>query len=352
MALARTTSRYDDVYLRARAPSLSRSPGVNSMTYGLDLGVIPLLLERNLPHMPSEGRVMIHGQVGSLLEVGTGFHAELTGRDNIYLKGAILGMERSYVERRFTEIVEFSGVERFIDTPVKRYSSGMQVRLASAVAAHLQPAILIVEEVLSVGDAEFQKKCLGKMESVARGSRTVLFVSHNLHAPWLPLLSLPLDRRRGVRADADPAAAIHQYLSVFGHMESTGQIDLSTWPDRDGDGQVRIVAARILDKTGRSTARIERGRPVIPSPKRSGGSESGPANGGCTHGDVPATRDQRADATYSSPYHPTIASTVTRSSKDCRTPDPRCFSCAGELTRLPVDFSIHLAPFFLNTEPV
>lgn len=129
---------------------------------------------------PSEGRVRMKGRVASLLEVGTGFHPELTGRENIFLNGAILGMSRKEIKNRFDEIVAFAEVERFLDTPVKRYSSGMYVRLAFAVAAHLEPEILIVDEVLAVGDAEFQKKCLGKMKDVAKGGRTVLFVSHQL----------------------------------------------------------------------------------------------------------------------------------------------------------------------------
>src|ERR1700747_1304075 len=132
---------------------------------------------------PSEGRVMIKGRVASLLEVGTGFHPELPGRENIYLNGAILGMTRVEIRRKFDEIVAFADVEKFLDTPVKRYSSGMYVRLAFAVAAHLEPEILVIDEVLAVGDAEFQRKCLGKMESVSRGEgRTVLFVSHNMAA--------------------------------------------------------------------------------------------------------------------------------------------------------------------------
>jgi len=129
---------------------------------------------------PTAGRVELHGRVGSLLEVGTGFHQELSGRENIYLNGAVLGMKRAEIARKFDEIVAFSEVERFLDTPVKRYSSGMYVRLAFAVAAHLEPEILLVDEVLAVGDAAFQKKCLGKMNEVARGGRTVIFVSHNL----------------------------------------------------------------------------------------------------------------------------------------------------------------------------
>jgi lipopolysaccharide transport system ATP-binding protein len=131
---------------------------------------------------PTRGRVDIYGRVGSLLEVGTGFHSELSGRENIFLNGAFLGMRREEILRKFDEIVEFSGVEKFLDTPVKFYSSGMYVRLAFAVAAHLEPEILVVDEVLAVGDAEFQKKCLGKMSNVARQGRTVIFVSHNMNA--------------------------------------------------------------------------------------------------------------------------------------------------------------------------
>lgn len=131
---------------------------------------------------PTNGRIKIHGRVASLLEVGTGFHPELTGRENIFLNGAILGMSRTEIQRKFDEIVEFAEVERFLDTPVKRYSSGMYVRLAFGVAAHLEPEILIVDEVLAVGDIQFQKKCLGKMDDVAKTGRTVLFVSHNMAA--------------------------------------------------------------------------------------------------------------------------------------------------------------------------
>lgn len=131
---------------------------------------------------PSEGRVTIKGRVASLLEVGTGFHPELTGRENIFLNGAILGMSQAEIKRKFDEIVDFAEVERFLDTPVKRYSSGMYVRLAFAVAAHLEPEVLVVDEVLAVGDVKFQNKCLGKMESIGKGGRTVIFVSHNMAA--------------------------------------------------------------------------------------------------------------------------------------------------------------------------
>ena len=131
---------------------------------------------------PTTGLAEVYGRVGSLLEVGTGFHAELTGRENIYLSGAVLGMKKAEIAKKFDEIVDFSGVEKFLDTPAKHYSSGMYVRLAFAVAAHLEPEILLVDEVLAVGDVEFQKKCLGKMGAVAKGGRTVLFVSHNMNA--------------------------------------------------------------------------------------------------------------------------------------------------------------------------
>ena len=131
---------------------------------------------------PTTGSIKVNGRVASLLEVGTGFHPEMTGRENIYMNGAILGMRKKEIDRKLDEIIDFSGVERYIDTPVKRYSSGMYVRLAFAVAAHLEPEILIVDEVLAVGDAEFQKKCLGKMQSVSNQGRTVLFVSHNMSA--------------------------------------------------------------------------------------------------------------------------------------------------------------------------
>jgi lipopolysaccharide transport system ATP-binding protein len=162
---------------------------------------------------PTEGYAEIHGRVGSLLEVGTGFHPELTGRENILLNGAILGMKHTEIERKFDEIVAFSEVEQFIDTPVKRYSSGMYLRLAFAVAAHLEPEILVVDEVLAVGDAEFQRKCLGKMSDVAQQGRTVLFVSHNMSAV-LRLTEEALVIEKGhVVLRAPTAQAVDYYLS-------------------------------------------------------------------------------------------------------------------------------------------
>lgn len=163
---------------------------------------------------PSTGRVSIKGRVASLLEVGTGFHGELTGRENVFLNGAILGMPRNEIVRKFDQIVEFSGVHRFLDTPVKRYSSGMYVRLAFSVAAHLEPDILVVDEVLAVGDAEFQKKCLGKMQDAAGGGRTILFVSHNIGAiSALCQRALLLDHGRIVH-DGSVQDAVTQHLAV------------------------------------------------------------------------------------------------------------------------------------------
>ncbi len=162
---------------------------------------------------PTEGTAEIHGRVGSLLEVGTGFHPELTGRENIFLNGAILGMKRTEIDAKFDEIVAFSQVEKFIDTPVKRYSSGMYLRLAFAVAAHLEPEILVVDEVLAVGDAEFQRKCLGKMGDVARDGRTVLFVSHNMSAVLrLTDEAIVLSKGQAVMR-APTAQAVDYYLS-------------------------------------------------------------------------------------------------------------------------------------------
>ena len=162
---------------------------------------------------PTEGTATIHGRVGSLLEVGTGFHPELTGRENIFLNGAILGMHRSEIVRKFDEIVAFAEVEQFIDTPVKRYSSGMYLRLAFAVAAHLEPEILVVDEVLAVGDAEFQRKCLGKMGEVARQGRTVMFVSHNMSA-ILRLTEESLVIQKGTLVMRAPSSeAVSYYLT-------------------------------------------------------------------------------------------------------------------------------------------
>jgi lipopolysaccharide transport system ATP-binding protein len=186
---------------------------------------------------PSEGRVRLRGRVASLLEVGTGFHPELTGRENIFLNGAILGMTRAEIRRKFEEIVVFSEIEKFLDTPVKRYSSGMYVRLAFAVAAHLEPEILVVDEVLAVGDAEFQKKCLGKMQDVATAGRTVLFVSHNIQAVSL-LCSRAMLLRAGSLAYAGGVQeTIDRYVSTFGQASDSQEL-----PDRrPGSGEYRYT---------------------------------------------------------------------------------------------------------------
>ena len=164
---------------------------------------------------PSEGYARITGRVGSLLEVGTGFNPELTGRENIFLNGAILGMRRNEIASKFDEIVEFSGVEKFIETPVKRYSSGMYLRLAFSVAAHLEPEILVVDEVLAVGDAEFQRKCLGKMSDVAGEGRTVLFVSHNMSAV-MRLTDESIVLEGGEMVFRAPTQEAVEYLYVLG----------------------------------------------------------------------------------------------------------------------------------------
>jgi lipopolysaccharide transport system ATP-binding protein len=192
---------------------------------------------------PTSGTVKVKGRIASLLEVGTGFHPELTGRENIYLNGAIMGMNRAEIKRKFDEIVDFSGVERFIDTPVKRYSSGMYVRLAFAVAAHLEPEILIVDEVLAVGDAAFQKKCLGKMEDVSHHGRTVLFVSHNIGA-IVSLCNRCLLLENGkIIKDGSTSEVIEVYQSSFYHAVR----DLSdlSLVERYGTGKAQFRALEV-----------------------------------------------------------------------------------------------------------
>ena len=193
---------------------------------------------------PTEGRAEIRGRVGSLLEVGTGFHPELTGRENIYLNGSILGMKRREIRGRLDEIVEFSGVETFIDTPVKRYSSGMYVRLAFSVAAHLEPQILLVDEVLAVGDAEFQRRCLGRMEDFSQSGRTVMFVSHNMQAiAQLCERVILLDAGRVVR-DGPSSDVVAQYL-----QQEHGTGASYVWPELDeapGNDLVRMQSVRVI----------------------------------------------------------------------------------------------------------
>jgi lipopolysaccharide transport system ATP-binding protein len=196
---------------------------------------------------PTTGRVTIKGRVASLLEVGTGFHPELTGRENIYLNGTILGMTRAEVKRKFDEIVAFAEVEKYLDTPVKRYSSGMYVRLAFAVAAHLEPEILVVDEVLAVGDAAFQKKCLGKMSDVAHAGRTVLFVSHNMGAVG-NLCSKGILLGGGEIASCGLIKdVIGKYLSVHA---GSGDVDLNVIKERTGSGRARFIRAVTKNDAG------------------------------------------------------------------------------------------------------
>jgi ABC-type polysaccharide/polyol phosphate transport system ATPase subunit len=194
---------------------------------------------------PSAGSAEIDGTVGSLLEVGTGFHPELTGRENVYFQGAVLGMRKRDIDRRFDQIVEFAGVERFLDLPVKRFSSGMYLRLAFAVGAHLDTDVLLVDEVLAVGDAEFQKRCLGKMRDVTEGGRTVLFVSHHLNAVQrLCERTVLLDRGRVV-ADGPTGGVIEQYLAEVGETAPGEWIDLST-AQRRGTGEAVFTGMRVV----------------------------------------------------------------------------------------------------------
>jgi lipopolysaccharide transport system ATP-binding protein len=194
---------------------------------------------------PTTGSVKVKGRIASLLEVGTGFHPELTGRENIYLNGAILGMRKKEINRKFDEIVEFSGVQRYIDTPVKRYSSGMYVRLAFAVAAHLEPEILIIDEVLAVGDAEFQRKCLGKMKEVSGSGRTVLFVSHNMEAVKSLCDRVIYLENGSVVMDGEPGEVIECYLQ----KQSTSlHQQVFNYEDAPGNEFVRLRSIRLSPK--------------------------------------------------------------------------------------------------------
>jgi lipopolysaccharide transport system ATP-binding protein len=198
---------------------------------------------------PTSGKVSIKGRVASLLEVGTGFHPELSGRENIFLNGAILGMSKAEIKNKFDEIVAFAEVERFLDTPVKRYSSGMYVRLAFAVAAHLEPEILIVDEVLAVGDAQFQKKCLGKMEDVGKEGRTILFVSHNMAAVRkLCSRAIMLNQGQAI-LDLDVNSTVEQYLS-FGH--DAGESGRIAWDKGDTPAcdEISLLSISLLDPEG------------------------------------------------------------------------------------------------------
>lgn len=212
---------------------------------------------------PTSGEIRMKGKVASLLEVGTGFHPDLTGRDNIYLNGAILGMRRSEIKSKFDEIVEFAGVQRYIDTPVKRYSSGMYVRLAFAVAAHLDPEILIIDEVLAVGDAEFQAKCLGKMKDVADKGRTVLFVSHNMGAVADLCTRAILLQNGRLTMDGQTESVIRTYVK---QNMNVGLNDASALNDpavRRGTGEARFEAIKMTNAEGVEINEFQKGETIL-----------------------------------------------------------------------------------------
>ena len=204
---------------------------------------------------PTSGRVVINGRVASLLEVGTGFHPELTGRENIYLNGSILGMTRAEINGKFDEIVEFCEIEKFLDTPVKRYSSGMYVRLAFAVAAHLDPEILIVDEVLAVGDSEFQDKCLGKMEEVSKVGRTVLLVSHNM-------ATIESLCKRGILLESGrvkKSSSATDVVSAYLFKPSNNRDLLSTANERKGSGKTRVCHISYSNRTNQTSTTVRCG---------------------------------------------------------------------------------------------
>ena len=210
---------------------------------------------------PTEGRIELRGHTGSLLEVGTGFHPELTGRENIFLNGAVLGMRRQEIARRYAEIVEFSGVERFIDTPVKRYSSGMYVRLAFSVAVHLETDILLLDEVLAVGDAEFQRKCMEKVEEAVAGGRTIVFVSHGLSNVQRICSRVLLIESGQVIGDGEPEPVVTQYVhEVPQVIEGVSYVPEGGEHHGTGEALLRRVAIRDLD--GNSTQEIRMGEPI------------------------------------------------------------------------------------------
>lgn len=210
---------------------------------------------------PTTGRIRAWGRVASLLEVGTGFHPEMTGRENIYMNGSIMGMTKAEINRKFDEIVDFAGVERYIDTPVKRYSSGMTVRLGFAIAAHLEPEILVVDEVLAVGDAEFQKKAIGKMQDISKGEgRTVLFVSHNMTAVRKLCNSGIILKNGSVDFIGSTPMVIEKYLE---EQENRSKLEIEQISDRTGNGLLRFQKVDFIDSKGNSRDTFEVGEELI-----------------------------------------------------------------------------------------
>ena len=252
---------------KVRKPELWALRGISfELRYGQTLGVIGhngagkstlLKILAGVTH-PSEGRAVVRGRVGALLEVGTGFHPELTGRENIFFAGAILGMSSAEVRQRFDEIVEFAQVQRFLDTPFKRYSSGMQMRLAFSVAAHLEPEILVIDEVLSIGDAEFQRRCLGRLESASDQGRAVIFVSHNMQAVR-SLCDTTALLRDGQLVEVGPSAqVVARYLS--GSRTESEEV---SWPAPGlGKERVHLLAMRVRDASGATASVVPSASPV------------------------------------------------------------------------------------------
>lgn len=261
----RSLYRFDDV-ATGESPTAQRAPAdivwaLRDVSFDIHQGEVVGFIGRNgagkstllkiLSRItpPTRGRAEIRGRVSSLLEVGTGFHRELTGRENIYLNGTILGMTKKEVDRKFDEIVAFSGIDRFLDTPVKRYSSGMAVRLAFAVAAHLEPEILIVDEVLAVGDAAFQKKCVDKMQDVGKQGRTILFVSHNMAAVNMLCSRALLIQDGRIAKTGSPDEVIAAYAN-----SGAGPLAAREWPDSahaPGGEVARLRAVRIVSREGK-----------------------------------------------------------------------------------------------------
>jgi lipopolysaccharide transport system ATP-binding protein len=266
-ALRQETQLRDQLVRLLRTPFRGRRPkeilwALRDVSFKVDVGEVVGIIGRNgagkstllkiLSKItyPTSGRVRARGRVASLLEVGTGFHEELTGRENIFLNGSILGMRKREVESKLEQIVSFSGVERFIDTPIKRYSSGMRLRLGFAVAAHLEPDVLIVDEVLAVGDAAFQKKCISAMQDLRGGGRTVLFVSHNMAAVE-NLCSRGIWIADGsVRLDGPTHEVIEAYMGSFASAESAAS-DLTAVDGRRGSGEIRFTKVEFLAADGR-----------------------------------------------------------------------------------------------------
>jgi len=245
---------------------------LNDITFDVNVGEVVGIIGRNgagkstllkvLSKItyPTSGRMKVRGRVASLIEVGTGFHDELTGRENIYLNGSILGMRKREIDARIDQIIDFSGVDKFIDTPIKRYSSGMRLRLGFAVAAHMDPDVLFVDEVLAVGDAEFQKKCLSAMDDLRSGGRTVLFVSHNMAAiENLCPRTVWIDGGK-LRMDGPTDKVIAQYLATFSESQRTGY-DLEKIDNRTGSGAIRFKRVDFLDAQGQPTSVFRSGEP-------------------------------------------------------------------------------------------